>query len=269
MPELTDIHQADKHNRDRARDSAVIETTGLTKRYANGILALDQVSLSIRRGEVFCLLGANGAGKTTLMNCLLGFVVPASGTARIKGICCHKESFRARRHLTYIPETVSLYDAFTARENLALFAQLGGAGRLSKPDCCLALEQAGIASRAFDQPVREFSKGMRQKLGIAIAMIRRTEAVLLDEPTSGLDPTATDDFTALLQRLRSRGCALLVATHDVFRAALIADRIGIMKAGRLQVERTQRELQLEPLERLYATVMNSSNISNRGLASHE
>jgi ABC-2 type transport system ATP-binding protein len=119
----------------------------------------------------------------------------------------------------------------------------------------MAMRQVGLPERAFDQRVKEFSKGMRQKLGIAIAMIKDAPALLLDEPTAGLDPKAAAEFQETLRELRERGKAILMCTHDIFRAKEMADRVGIMKEGRKVMERTRAELEHENLERLYLDYM--------------
>ncbi|MBV9763044.1 MAG: ABC transporter ATP-binding protein [Acidobacteriaceae bacterium] len=238
-------------------DCPAIQIVKLSKRYRNGITALDRITLCIRAGEIFCLLGANGAGKSSLMNCLLGFTAPTSGEASIKGFDCHKQSLEVKKFVSYIPENVALHGSFTARETLILFGQLGGAGRLTDKLCEEALERAGLTPRAFRQPIHEFSKGMRQKLAIAVALVRRSQVILLDEPMSGLDPKAMEEFTGIVESLRSQKCAVLMTTHDLFRARIIADRVGIMKEGRLVLEKTGRELLDEPLEALYTTVMSA------------
>ncbi len=233
----------------------MIEAIDLSKRYEDGVMALDALSLVVKPGEIYCLLGANGAGKSTTIHLFLNFIEPTSGRALLNGVDVTRSPLDAKRHVAYVSENVMLYGNFTARENLDFFARLGGRRSLSRDDYHMAMRQVGLPERAFEQRVKEFSKGMRQKLGIAIAMIKDTPALLLDEPTSGLDPKAAAEFQDTLRDLASRGKAVLMSTHDIFRAKELADRVGIMKEGRKVMERTREELQFENLERLYLDYM--------------
>ena len=148
-----------------------------------------------------------------------------------------------------------LYGNFTARQNIDFFARLGGRDDCGKEDYYMVLRRVGLQEKAFEQRVKTFSKGMRQKLGIAIAIIKGAPNVLLHEPTSGLDPKAGADFMELLRELRGEEKAILMCTHDIFRAKAHADRVGIMKEGRLVMVRTREELQGEDLEKLYLEYM--------------
>jgi ABC-2 type transport system ATP-binding protein len=150
-----------------------------------------------------------------------------------------------------------LYGNFTARQNLDFFAKLGGKTALTKADYYKAMGRVSLQEKAFDQRVKNFSKGMRQKLGIAIAIVKDAPAVLLDEPTSGLDPKAAAEFIEIMAELRTEGKAVLMSTHDVFRAKEIGDRVGIMREGRLIMERTREELRHEDLNRIYIDYMES------------
>ncbi len=233
----------------------MLEAIDLTKRYEDGLLALDHLNLTVEPGEIFCLLGANGAGKTTTINLFFDFIVPTDGAARIDGIEVTKEPLAAKRNAAYVSENVMLYGNFTARQNLDFFAQLSGRRDLSRDDYHMVLRRVGLQEKAFEQRVKTFSKGMRQKLGIAIAIVKDAPNVLLDEPTSGLDPKAGAEFMALLGELRDEGKTIFMSTHDIFRAKEHADRVGIMKEGRLVMVRTRRELGEEDLERLYLDYM--------------
>ncbi len=236
----------------------VIEAINLTKRYEDGLLALDRVSFQIYPGQVFCLLGANGAGKTTTINLFLDFIEPTDGEACINGINCHREPLRAKKHVAYVSENVMLYGNFTARQNLDYFAKLGGKDHLSRDDYDRILAEVGLPEKAFEQRVKEFSKGMRQKLGIAIAITKDAPAIFLDEPTSGLDPKAAAEFLELLDRLRQQGKAILMSTHDIFRSKQVAARVGIMKAGKMVMQRSREELEQEDLEKLYLDYMEAA-----------
>lgn len=236
---------------------SMLQAINLSKRYEDGLLALDHVSFEIPPGEVFCLLGANGAGKTTTINLFLDFIPPTEGEARIKGINCHRDPLEAKKYVAYVSENVMLYGNFTARQNLDFFAKLGGKTNLARQDYYRVMAEVGLDEKAFEQRVKDFSKGMRQKLGIAIAMVKDAPALLLDEPTSGLDPKAGAEFLDLLQRLKEQGKAILMSTHDIFRSKEIADRVGIMKEGKLVMQRTREELAQEDLQKLYLDYMQA------------
>lgn len=233
----------------------MIEAINLTKRYEDGLLALDALNLRVNPGEIYCLLGANGAGKTTTINIFLDFIRPTSGQALLNGTDVTVNPLEAKKHVSYLPENVMLYPNFTARQNLDYFARLGGRRNLGKDDYYCVLGEAGLPEKAFEQKIRELSKGMRQKVGIAIAIVKEAPALFLDEPTSGLDPKAGAEFTEILMNLRDRGKAILMSTHDIFRAKDIADNIGIMKEGCKVMERSREELKAENLEKLYLDYM--------------
>lgn len=239
----------------------MIQAVNLTKRYEDGLLALDHVNFEIHPGEVFCLLGANGAGKTTTINLFLDFIPPTDGEARVNGINCHRDPLEAKKYVAYVSENVMLYGNFSARQNLDFFAKLGGKKKLSKNDYYRVMAEVGLEEKAYEQRVKEFSKGMRQKLGIAIAMIKDAPAILLDEPTSGLDPKAGAEFLDLLNRLKRQGKAILMSTHDIFRSKEIAERVGIMKEGRMLMQKTREELAHEDLQRLYLDYMEAGAVT--------
>jgi ABC-2 type transport system ATP-binding protein len=221
----------------------------LTKRYAS-VTALDELDLDIEAGEVFCLLGANGAGKTTTLHVLLGFVAATSGHAWVAGIDVAEDPNQARRLVGYLPEVVELYPMLTGRETLTMFDQL--AGRVSARDRLEAeLDRVGVPVSARDARVATYSKGMRQKLGLAVMLAKQAQILLLDEPMSGLDPAAANELVALLRRLRADGVAILVVTHDIFRAHQLADRIGIMRRGKLVEQVSPTAMQPVEIERLY------------------
>jgi len=242
----------------------MIEAIGLTKRYEDGTLALDGLTLKVNPGEIYCLLGENGAGKTTTINLFLNFIEPTAGRALINGIDVTRDPLEAKKYVAYLPENVMLYGNFTARQNLDFFAKLGGRRDLRREDYYRVMREIGLPEKAFEQKVKEFSKGMRQKLGLAICMIKRAPAMLLDEPTAGLDPAAAAELLRLLRRLREEGRAILMSTHDIFRTKEIADRVGILKQGRLVVELTARELAHENLERLYLEYVAGTALPQAG-----
>ncbi|MEW5688129.1 MAG: ABC transporter ATP-binding protein [Pseudomonadota bacterium] len=193
---------------------------------------LDGLSLSVASGEVYALLGGNGAGKSTTLQALLGFLAPSSGEVTVCGRVPTVEPVQVRRSIAYIPENVALYDHLSARENVAYFLDLAAARR-TVTEVEAAFGAVGLAAEAWDRRVAGFSKGMRQKTAIALAMLRRASVLLLDEPTSGLDPGAAADFNTLLDTLRHEGAAILIVTHDLVGAADIADRIGFLEHGRI------------------------------------
>jgi len=229
----------------------ILEAQNLTKVYEDGLRALDHVSYKVKAGEIFCLLGDNGAGKTTTINLFLGFIDPTEGTAFINGIDVTKDPLAAKQHVAYLSDVVMLYPNFTARQNLDFFARLGGRHNLTREDYYNVLKQVGLQEKAFEQRLKGFSKGMRQKVGLAIAIVKEAPGVILDEPTSGLDPKAANEFLEILHQLRAQGRAILISTHDIFRAKEIADTVAIMSEGKVLAVKSKEELQHENLEKLY------------------
>lgn len=212
--------------------------------------ALFEVSFEVAAGEAMCLLGANGAGKTTMMNLCLGFLRRDSGEIRV----CEHDPDRApvevRRNIAYIPEHVALYEGMTGLENLAFFDRLSGHTR-SESALLTYLESAGLEPNAARRPVSVYSKGMRQKVGLAIAQAKDAKVLLLDEPMSGLDPSAAREFTASINLLKQEGRAILIATHDIFRAKECATRIGIMKSGALMQVVESSTMDARGIEQVY------------------
>lgn len=227
----------------------MIEAKKLTKSYGDH-LALNNLNIHIGKGEVFALLGQNGAGKTTTINCFLGFVSPTSGDALIDGISVNSHPHESKKALAYIPETVMLYPHLTGVENLAFFSSLAG-WKYPEDELRALLLKSGLQEAAHAQRVGSYSKGMRQKVGIAIALAKQAKALFLDEPTSGLDPKASNEFSELLKELSTEGTAILMATHDIFRAIEVAHRVGIMKEGQLVSQLSATDLSANELEKLY------------------
>ncbi len=231
----------------------MLEAIVLTKNYGE-VRALRSLDLRVNSGEIYCLLGANGAGKTTTLNIFLGFVRATSGIARIDGIDVGQNPTATRKRIAYIPETVTLYGTLSGLENLDYFSKLSGI-RHSVHALRAFLEQAGLAVDAHDRPLQGYSKGMRQKVGIAIAIARDAKVLLLDEPTSGLDPKASNEFSQLILAMAARGSAILMATHDLFRARETGTRIGIMRDGSLRKEFAAGEIGHRDLEHEYLKTM--------------
>lgn len=236
----------------------MLQAIELSKRYEDNNLALDTLNLEVKPGEIFCLLGANGAGKTTTINLFLNFIDPTSGQALINGIDVTKEPLESKKYVSYVSENVMLYGNFTARQNLDFFAKLGGKKGLSKDDYYNLFRSIGLQEDAFERKLKKFSKGMRQKVGLAIAMAKDADNILLDEPTSGLDPKAAAEFTSILKQLREQDKSILMCTHDIFRAKEIADKVGIMKEGRLVMMRTRDQLLGDDLEKVYLDYMQET-----------
>nr|WP_184244760.1 ATP-binding cassette domain-containing protein [Novosphingobium chloroacetimidivorans] len=196
---------------------------------------LDGLSLAVPAGSITALLGGNGAGKSTTLSALLGFARARTGTITVCGIDPAADPDEARRLIAYLPENVALYDHLSAFENADYLLALSGE-RPKRGTIEDALSAAGLQDRAWHRRLGGFSKGMRQKVAIAVALLRQVPVLLLDEPTSGLDPRATADFNALLAEVRARGTAVLMVTHDLLSAADIADRIAFLEAGRVEHE---------------------------------
>lgn len=233
----------------------MLEAVDLTKRY-NGVTALDNLTLTVKPGEIFCLLGANGAGKTTTINLFLNFIEPTSGRARINGLDVTTDPLETKKHVAYIPETVMLYRNLTGLENLEYFSALAGRPDYTRDQLRGFFARVGLQADAADRRVGTYSKGMRQKVGIAIALAKGAKALLLDEPTSGLDPKASNEFSSLLQQMSADGVAVLMATHDLFRAKEAGTRVGIMKHGRLVRTLSTDEVGHADLERIYLEHMH-------------
>lgn len=208
-------------------DQLVVERGG--RRIVNGL------SLTLAAGEIYALLGGNGAGKSTTLFAILGFLARSGGVLTIGGQDPANAIDAVRAQIAYLPENVALYDHLTARENVDYLLKIADCRR-SRDEIEAAFQSVGLAARAWDQRAGSFSKGMRQKTAIALAMLRDTPLLLLDEPTSGLDPAASAYFHALLETLAARGVAVLMVTHDLLGAADTADRIGLISEGRIASE---------------------------------
>lgn len=228
-------------------------TENLTKKF-DGNTAIDNLNIRVEPGELFALLGSNGAGKTSTINCFLGFLQPDAGRLLVDGLDVNQEPIETKNRLAYIPEQVNLYGYFTGLENLTYFCELAGK-QYSKQALHEFLTDAGLQASAHDEKLSAYSKGMRQKVGIAIALAKQAKALLLDEPTSGLDPSASHEFSQKLHQLRERGVAILMATHDLFRAKEDATHVGIMRKGKLMHLLSGAELQTVNLEKLYLESM--------------
>ena len=232
----------------------MLEAVNLSKSYGDHT-ALSSLNLSVSEGEVFCLLGANGAGKTTTINLFMGFTQPTSGQLKINDLDVVSHEKKTKEYLAYIPENLMLYSNLTGLENLEYFCGLGGKDH-SKEELEELLIGSGLQKDFIHKRVSSYSKGMRQKVGIGLAKAREVKALLLDEPTSGLDPKASNEFSELLQQMKSKGVATLMATHDLFRAMDAGTHIGIMREGKLEHVLDAESITLTDLEHLYLETMN-------------
>jgi ABC-2 type transport system ATP-binding protein len=223
---------------------------GVVKDYGDRRV-LHGLDLNVAPGEVYALLGPNGAGKTTTLNLILGFLRADAGRIEVAGQPVDTDPLAARAAIAYLPETVMLYAELTAIENLRYFALLGDL-RLDDAKARQALTAAGVPEEAQSRRTVGFSKGMRQKVGIAIALARRAALLLLDEPSSGLDPTAAEALSAALRKAATSGLAVLMVTHDLPHARSTADRVGMLAGGRLVFERATSVLVPGELEASYA-----------------
>jgi ABC-2 type transport system ATP-binding protein len=219
----------------------VIAARGLTKRYARAA-AVDGIDLAVKGGEIYGLLGPNGAGKTTTILMLLGLTEASAGTISVRGFDPMREPLEVKRHVGYLPDSVGFYDNLTARENLRYSARLAGIGRGEMESRLMwALERVHLAD-VFNKKVGTFSRGMRQRLGLAEVLMKRPEVAILDEPTSGLDPQATFELLDMIRGLRSDGTAVLLSSHLLDRVQAVCDRVALFHQGRIVLEGSVPEL---------------------------
>jgi ABC-2 type transport system ATP-binding protein len=234
----------------------VLVANQLSKHYGNQTV-LQNLNFTIQPGEALCLLGANGAGKTTCINLFLGLTSPSSGSASVNGIKVHEQSEKSAQDIFYLPENVALYESLNALENLQYFCSLAKLKKTEK-ELRNALEQVGLDSMHYQKRLTEYSKGMRQKVAIAFAILKNAKALLLDEPTSGLDPVATRDFILLIQRLKAKGAAVLMVTHDLYCADVLADTIYIMDQGKV-LKQFKNTGDLHQIEQFYFSALSSED----------
>lgn len=221
-----------KRQASNGRRIRVLRAQELCKSYG-AARVVEGVTFEVAAGEVFCLLGPNGAGKTTSLNMFLGFVQPTSGAAFVAGERVVDDPVGARGRVAYVPEQVRLFPQLSGYENLAYLLGLSRARVPRRDTLCELLEDVGLAQQAIHRPASEYSKGMRQRVVLALSRAREARALLLDEPTSGLDPKAVHELCAAIEAESQRGAATLMVTHDLSAVASVAHRVGIMKAGRL------------------------------------
>lgn len=214
-------------------DDIMITTSGLTKRYGQKT-AVDHLDLTVRRGEIFGLLGPNGAGKTTTTLMLTGLTEPTEGTAFIGGRDCIREPMEVKRIVGYMPDNVGFYPDLTGRENLRFTASLNGLSKETANERMEALlHRTGLAD-AGDQKVGTYSRGMRQRLGIADVLMKNPSVIILDEPTLGIDPEGMRELILLIRDLaKTEGRTILISSHQLYQVQQICDRVGLFVDGRL------------------------------------
>ena len=212
---------------------AIIQIQGLTKRYGE-VVAVDDLTLSIHQGEVFGLLGPNGAGKTTTTLMLLGLTEPSEGTATIGGFNCTREPLEVKRMVGYLPDNVGFYPDLTGRENLRFTGKLNGlAGAACEERIDMLLERVGM-TYAADRKAGTYSRGMRQRLGIADVLMKDPKVIIMDEPTLGIDPEGMRELIALIRELSTvDGRTILISSHQLHQIQQICDRVGIFVKGKL------------------------------------
>jgi ABC-2 type transport system ATP-binding protein len=210
----------------------VIEAQGLTKRYG-GAVAVDGIDLTIRKGEVFGLLGPNGSGKTTTILLLIGLTEPSAGEIRVLGLDPLRQPLAVKRRVGYLPDQIGFYDHLTARENLRFSARLAGlasAEANKRIDDALARVRL---SEVRDRRVATFSRGMRQRLGLAEVLVKQAEIAILDEPTSGLDPQSTQELLDLIRHLAADGVTIVLSSHLLSMMQTLCDRVALFRKGRI------------------------------------
>ncbi len=224
----------------------VIEAKGLTKNYGQAV-AVDHISFAVGRGEIFGLLGPNGAGKTTTILMLLGLTDISAGEVRVLGFDPAREPLSVKRRVGYLPDTVGFYDGLTAADNLRYTARLIGFKRSEREKRVTeALDQVGLAEFA-EKRVGTFSRGMRQRLGLAEILMKGAQIAILDEPTSGLDPHATTELLAIIRGLKSEGVSVLLSSHLLDRVQSVCDRVALFSGGRIALMGSVAELGREVL----------------------
>jgi ABC-2 type transport system ATP-binding protein len=233
--------RSDGHHGTVPSADSVIEAEGLTKRY-NGAAAVDHVSFNVSRGEIFGLLGPNGAGKTTTILMLLGLTDLSEGKARVLGHDPEREPLAVKRRVGYLPDSVGFYDHMTAAENLRYTARLMGMREAEREGRMAAALRRVELTEVADNRVATFSRGMRQRLGLAEILMKEAAVAILDEPTSGLDPQATLELLDMIRALKREGVSVLLSSHLLDRVQSVCDRVALFQAGKIVLIGTVAEL---------------------------
>ena len=245
MTTPTAINQTSQIEPQRAENNSNFLLNGTHKNKGEAIIEVDSLSFSIKNnailknlnftvgsGEIYALLGGNGAGKSTTLKTLLGFNKPTQGSVKVVDKEVSKALDFVRGKTAYLPESATLYPHLTARENVKYFLSLADINKTDE-QINAAFNRVALQKGAWERPMQTYSKGMRQKTAIALAILREAPIFLLDEPTSGLDPVAIDEFNQLVRELALAGASILMVTHDVYGACQVANRIGLLRAGEL------------------------------------
>jgi ABC-2 type transport system ATP-binding protein len=224
-----------------ATGETVIEARRLQKRYGT-VAAVDGIDLTVRRGEIFGLLGPNGAGKTTTILMLLGLTEVSAGELQVHGLDPRRDPLAVKRRVAYLPDSVGFYDTLTARENLRYMARLAGLPR-GEIDRRIdeSLGRVGLAG-ARELKTVAFSRGMKQRLGLAEVLLKGADIAILDEPTSGLDPQATFELLDIIRDMKRDGIAVLLSSHLLDRVQAVCDRVALFHQGRIVLQGTVAEL---------------------------
>ncbi len=219
----------------------VLESRGLTKHYGN-FVAVNELNLTVHRGEIFGLLGPNGAGKTTSILMFLGLTEPTAGEVQVLGFDPARQPLSVKARVGYLPDQVGFYEGMTARENLNYIAKLNGLRRAEAEQRINAvLAQIGLGEVANNR-VSTFSRGMRQRLGVAEVLLKQPQLIITDEPTLGLDPEAAHEFLELIRNLKAEGIAILLSSHLLYQVQAVCDRVGLFHRGQMVLEGTVSEL---------------------------
>ncbi len=224
----------------------VVETKGLTKTY-DDTTVVDHLNLRITENEIFGLLGPNGAGKTTTILMLLGLTEPAAGTAQVCGFNSTREPLKVKRLVGYMPEKVGFYDNLTARENLDFIAELNNISYTESQRQIDQLLKAVGLSEVADKPVGKFSRGMKQRLGVADVLVKKPKVAIFDEPTAGLDPEGISRILDLIASLPQTGTTVIMCSHRLYEVQKVCHSIGILSKGKMVVEGSLNHLSREAL----------------------
>ncbi len=228
----------------------VIETKDLTKKYGD-FVAVNRLNLTVKKGEVFGLLGPNGAGKTTTILMILGLTEPTAGSVRVLGFDPARQPLSVKARVGYLPDQVGFYDELTAYENLIYTAKLNG---LAQKEAYRRIESAlawvGL-SDVIHHKVATFSRGMRQRLGLADLLVKQAQLIIMDEPTAGLDPEGARELLRMIHSLKEEGITLLISSHLLHQVQVVCDRVGLFHRGRMMLEGSVDELARRVLGKAY------------------
>lgn len=240
-----------RSERNEGLHEIIIRTNELVKQYGD-VTAVDHLNLEIHKGEVFGLLGPNGAGKTTTTLMLLGLTDPTSGTAEINGLDCTRDALAVKKIVGYLPDNVGFYPDMSGRENLIFSGMMNGLTRKAAEERAVGLLERVGMTYAADRKTGTYSRGMRQRLGIADVLMKDPEIIIMDEPTLGIDPSGMRELTALIRELSVKdGRTILISSHELYQIQEISDRVGIFVKGRMiacgRIDELGQQLQNEGL----------------------